>query len=187
MRSRRRGFTFMELTVAVSIIAILAAILFPVFAKAREKARTSVCQSHLHSIGMAMRVYSAEHFGHFPPTDNDLFALVPKYLPDPGAFRCPSVDGTAKMMPGWTAPTRRKSVPGICDYIYKGGYEDDGNPATTIASDATEDRHNEMANCLFLDGHVKSLKHADTNFPGIEDLRKLGPPPKWQPPAGNGD
>jgi prepilin-type N-terminal cleavage/methylation domain-containing protein len=50
---RRRGFTLIELLVVIAIIAILAAILFPVFAQAREKARQSTCQSNLKQIGTA--------------------------------------------------------------------------------------------------------------------------------------
>ncbi|NCO35313.1 MAG: prepilin-type N-terminal cleavage/methylation domain-containing protein [Armatimonadetes bacterium] len=50
---RQRGFTLIELLVVIAIIAILAAILFPVFARAREKARTASCQSNLKQLMMA--------------------------------------------------------------------------------------------------------------------------------------
>ncbi|MCE5218247.1 DUF1559 domain-containing protein, partial [bacterium] len=50
---KHRGFTLIELLVVIAIIAILAAILFPVFARAREKARQSGCQSNLKQIGIA--------------------------------------------------------------------------------------------------------------------------------------
>lgn len=58
---RRNGFTLIELLVVIAIIAILAAILFPVFAKAREKARQATCQSNLKQIGLAIQMYSQDY------------------------------------------------------------------------------------------------------------------------------
>ncbi len=57
----RRGFTLIELLVVIAIIAILAAILFPVFAKAREKARASSCVSNLKQIGLADMQYAQDY------------------------------------------------------------------------------------------------------------------------------
>ena len=67
-----RGFTLIELLVVIAIIAILAAILFPVFSKAREKARQASCQSNLHQIGLAMRMYANDWDGRPPRHDNPI-------------------------------------------------------------------------------------------------------------------
>ena len=63
----RRGFTLIELLVVIAIIAILAAILFPVFAKAREKARTASCSSNLKQLGLAMLQYAQDYDETFCP------------------------------------------------------------------------------------------------------------------------
>lgn len=65
-RSRQHGFTLIELLVVIAIIAILAAILFPVFARARENARRSGCQSNLKQLGIAMHMYLSDYDTRFP-------------------------------------------------------------------------------------------------------------------------
>src|SRR5437870_12943837 len=57
---RGRGFTLIELLVVIAIIAILAAILFPVFAQARDKARSAACLSNLKQIGQALMMYAQD-------------------------------------------------------------------------------------------------------------------------------
>ncbi len=78
---RQHGFTLIELLVVIAIIAILAAILFPVFAQAREKARQTVCLSNLKQIGMAFAMY-IEDYDELLPDRRDLKVSLPGgYLP----------------------------------------------------------------------------------------------------------
>jgi len=60
------GFTLIELLVVIAIIAILAAILFPVFAQAREQARTTSCLSNMKQIGLSVRMYAQDYDEEFP-------------------------------------------------------------------------------------------------------------------------
>src|SRR5260370_1712311 len=63
---RGRGFTVIELLVVIASIAMLAAILFPVFAQAREKARSASCQSNLKQLGLAIGMYKQDYDEHYP-------------------------------------------------------------------------------------------------------------------------
>ncbi len=80
----RRGFTLIELLVVIAIIAILAAILFPVFIKAKEKARTIKCLAHGRELGEAMVMYLADNQDYFPV----------------GIGQWPSSDSSGKAVPG---------------------------------------------------------------------------------------
>ena len=69
MTARRRGFTLIELLVVIAIIAILAAMLFPVFARARESARKIQCLSNVKNVAMAMQMYITD-YDRFPPREH---------------------------------------------------------------------------------------------------------------------
>lgn len=107
----RSGFTLIELLVVIAIIAILAAILFPVFAQAREKARAISCISNLKQIGLAFLMYTQDYDETFPnaavgPSDDGGCApklswynagggwttLVNPYIKAGGIYRCPSAE-----------------------------------------------------------------------------------------------
>jgi prepilin-type N-terminal cleavage/methylation domain-containing protein/prepilin-type processing-associated H-X9-DG protein len=70
MGTRRRGFTLIELLVVIAIIGILAAMVFPVFARARESARKAVCLSNVKNIALAIQMYLADNNDTLPPTEH---------------------------------------------------------------------------------------------------------------------
>lgn len=102
----RHGFTKVELLIVIGIIAILAAILFPVFAKARESARRNSCLNNLWQIGQALRLYALDGDGRYPPTADDLTPLCPRYLGTEKVFMCPRSSSTGTVPMG--APANPK-------------------------------------------------------------------------------
>src|SRR5438128_233737 len=67
MKRERRGFTLIELLVVIAVIAILAASLFPVFARARDKARQTVCLSNMKQIAHSVTMYTGDYDETLPP------------------------------------------------------------------------------------------------------------------------
>ena len=98
---KNRGFTLIELLVVIAIIAILAAILFPVFAKVREKARQTSCLSNMKQLGLAFMQYSEDNNERFPVGSGMLFVGdagfdgngwggdVYPYVKSTGVYKCP--------------------------------------------------------------------------------------------------
>src|SRR5579884_961583 len=100
-RSFRRAFTLIELLVVIAIIAILAAILFPVFAQVREKARSISCLSNGKQLGTAVYMYVQDYDETYPKSTDAADALGPNqldawpdlifpYVKSDGAYNCPS-------------------------------------------------------------------------------------------------
>ncbi len=177
----RRGFTLIELLVVIAIIAILAAILFPVFARAREKARQASCLSNVKQAVLAGLMYAQDYDERLcsqtmNPASTEgypmWYDLIQPYIKNDQMRRCPSV-ASSSMGYGWHVQIPRT------------GYALDsvGKTAETILvadNNATRGflragiggcshgdcvngqfaaRHNDVGNCGFIDGHAKALKY----------------------------
>ncbi len=125
----RKGFTLIELLVVIAIIAILAAILFPVFAKAREKARQTACLNNQKQIITATMIYVQDHDEQFPSAANFWGALSL----DKGVLICP------------TKGTKTANA-----YFFNGG---DDNNGFHIASKSLGDIKNPEQTMLVADGN----------------------------------
>jgi len=98
-KSRKQGFTLIELLVVIAIIAILAAILFPVFAQARAKARQAACLSNNKQLGLALQMYTQDYDETLPPQDHNynivglnIQNLLNPYAKNMGIWTCPSMN-----------------------------------------------------------------------------------------------
>jgi len=156
MPARRNAgaFTLIELLVVIAIIAILAAILFPVFAKAREKARQSACLSNMKQIGTAMMMYVQDYDETYSLNGTHIFtsvtgsadygrdlhswrSLLFPYIKNEGVFLCPSnPDGEKDTRDGgWpAAPSFKRSYNALYDVII---HQDKPRPIADVQFPAT--------------------------------------------------
>ncbi|MDW8106028.1 MAG: prepilin-type N-terminal cleavage/methylation domain-containing protein [Armatimonadota bacterium] len=133
MVSRRKGFTLIELLVVIAIIAILAAILFPVFAQAREKARQTQCMSNLRQSATAVLMYAQDADEFFPmalyaPAPRagggncvmTVFDVIQPYMRSIDITRCPSDPNALYMNAGFQALMGYPScgLPEAISYMY---------------------------------------------------------------------
>jgi prepilin-type N-terminal cleavage/methylation domain-containing protein len=102
---RREGFTLIELLVVIAIIAILAAILFPVFAQAREKARSATCLSNNKQIGLSVALYLQDYDSTYPSQKGDGIFVFAAQGKDQGQNYYDELMPYVKNGPVWICPS----------------------------------------------------------------------------------
>ncbi len=173
----RSAFTLIELLVVIAIIAILAAILFPVFARARENARRSSCQSNLKQMALGFKQYTQDYDEKFVPgVGNNTVATtiaagsgwvleLQPYIKSIQIFQCPS-----EPTPGSDNPnTPNPGTPGVgfSDYYMNSSLNDNGTTATGgavtagAAANTTVNYHNGGINEAAVDQPTLTIMIAD--------------------------
>lgn len=131
---RRQGFTLIELLVVIAIIAILAAILFPIFARARDKGRQTACLTNLKQIGAASKSYNSDYNGVYVPaagywpeygtsqaaswTFHSWVYCFKPYIGEPGILICPSAPDPSIPANVQTNTNRRGKGEGDCAWLW---------------------------------------------------------------------
>jgi len=190
---KRRGFTLIELLVVIAIIAILAAMLLPVLARAREAGRRGVCISNLKQIGTALHMYANDFEEKYPydtataadrRTVQMLSCLIPHYCEDFRAFKCPSDLNYEKS--GSTAASVYGSpynqLDDRCSYAYAYGCYEQTDDETVLLADRSwnaqaGDRWVWQGTSYINTGTFKGVNHTHE---GVNVLKKGGHA-KWVP------
>ncbi len=152
----KSGFTLIELLVVIAIIAILAAILFPVFARAREKARQTTCSSNQRQIAASILMYAQDH-EEILPSSTTVWADIKV---DPGVLVCPTKGKGTPNGYGYPEWRSGQSLGELQNPSYKLLCADFPQSTTTLSGNALYSqseialRHSGHAVCAYADGHV---------------------------------
>jgi prepilin-type processing-associated H-X9-DG protein len=150
--------------IPILLIPIVAAILFPVFAQAREKARQTSCLTNLKQSGLGMMMYAQDYDGKLPPAQGWMDKLVPYMPKDEKAYHCPSAKSSGQEEAyGYAFNSTISTIvvtqlpsPQTTGMIFDS--DTSGRSATTKgALYPTPARHSSKNNVAFADGHVKAI------------------------------
>ncbi len=168
----RKGFTLIELLVVIAIIAILAAILFPVFARARAKAKQSSCLSNAKQLELGSIMYASDYDGRNPLSGNWTSAILP-YVKNSQIYVCGSDDAPFALTgpPDEGSYGMNSNISGVSESYLEYPAETasliDATDSQVAAGGAMAARHNEGCNLAYADGHTKWIKWE--NIPDASD------------------
>lgn len=163
---RKPSFRIVELLVVLAIMAVLAAILFPVFGKAREKARQSSCMSNIKQLALATLMYVQDYEGVLPPADR-WSEVIQRYAKNPQLLICPTSDSKeiGYAMVGRWSGMPLKSIP---------------NPDQTVLLYEVEHgqpiyRHNGGMNVAYADSHTKWIRKLPADIAPVTAINPAAP------------